>query len=159
MADNKYRIRVEGKYVPVTEETYLTYYRMRRHEQYLEEKDTTHGVIYYSNMDTKDTNGEDAVPDLTSPRVEDAVLGKLMVHRLYQCLSQLAKEEQELIIAIYFRGKSQAELEKETGVIIFCFRNNKIQLLSKFRPLRLCRLRMFFCNHEGTVPILRRTQK
>ena len=47
MAEKKeYRIKVQGQLVPVTEEVYLTYYRMKRRELHLEEKDTAHGVFY-----------------------------------------------------------------------------------------------------------------
>lgn len=35
----KYQIKVQGQLVPVSKEVYLTYYRMRRHERHLEEKD------------------------------------------------------------------------------------------------------------------------
>ena len=79
MAEKKeYRIKVQGQLVPVSEEVYLTYYRMKRRELRLEEKDAAHGVFYYSALDTEETNGEDAIPDLLSPRVEETVVDKLM---------------------------------------------------------------------------------
>lgn len=46
---------------------------MRRRELHLQEKDAKHGVFFYSDLDTSETNGEDAIPDLISPRVEDIV--------------------------------------------------------------------------------------
>ena len=53
MAEKKeYRIKVQGQLVPVSEEVYFTYYRMKRRETYLEERDTANGVFYYSAMDT-----------------------------------------------------------------------------------------------------------
>jgi len=37
MAEKKeYRIKVQGQLVPVTEEVYVTYHRMKRRETYLE---------------------------------------------------------------------------------------------------------------------------
>lgn len=108
MAEKKeYRIKVQGELIPVTEEIYLTYYRMKRHELHLEEKDAAHGVFYYSALDTEETNGEDAIPDLTSPHVEDIIADKLVAEKLHRCLAQLTKEEQELIFILFFQNKSE----------------------------------------------------
>ena len=87
MAERKeYRIKVQGQLVPVSEEIYLTYHRMKRRETYLEEKDTTNGVFYYSALDTEGTNGEDVNPNLVSPRVEDLIMDKLIAEKLHKCL-------------------------------------------------------------------------
>ena len=117
MAEEKiYQIKVQNQLVPVSEEVYFTYHRMRRRETYLEERDTANGVFYYSAMDTVETTGEDGIPDLASPRVDDEVVDKLIAQKLHQCLAQLSREEQALIFALYFQGKSQAELGRETGI-------------------------------------------
>ena len=42
----KYQIRVQNELVPVTEKVYLTYYRMKRRELHLQEKDAKHGVFF-----------------------------------------------------------------------------------------------------------------
>jgi RNA polymerase sigma factor (sigma-70 family) len=134
MAEKKeYRIKVQGQLVPVTEEVYLTYYRMKRRELHLEEKDTAHGVFYYSALDTAETNGEDAIPDRTSPRVDDIAVDKVMAQRLRQCIAQLSKEEQDLIFALYFQGKTQMELERETGIKqqTISYRDRQIRLKLK----------------------------
>ena len=87
MAERKeYQIKVQGQLVPVSEEIYLTYHRMKRRETYLEEKDTTNGVFYYSALDTEGTNGEDVNPNLVSPRVEDLIMDKLIAEKLHKCL-------------------------------------------------------------------------
>lgn len=41
----------------------------------------------YNALDTDETNGEYAIPDLSSPRVEDVVTDKLIAEKLYQCLT------------------------------------------------------------------------
>lgn len=117
MAEKKeYLIKVQGQLVPVTEEIYLTYYRMKRRELHLEEKDAKHGVFHYSALDTDETSGENVIPDLTSPRVEDVVVDKLLAEKLHKCIDQLSEEEQSLVFALYFQGKTQMELERETGI-------------------------------------------
>ena len=37
---------------------------MKRRELHLQEKDAKHGVLFYSALDTGETDGEDAIPDL-----------------------------------------------------------------------------------------------
>jgi RNA polymerase sigma factor (sigma-70 family) len=136
MAEKKeYRIKVQGQLVPVTEEVYLTYYRMKRRELHLEEKDAAHGVFYYSALDTDETNGEDAIPDLISPHVEDVVTDKLIEEKLHQCLSQLTKEEQELIFTLFFQNKSEHQLAAETGIPRMTLHDRKVKILRTLKKL------------------------
>lgn len=136
MAEKKeYRIKVQGELIPVTEEIYLTYYRMKRHELHLEEKDAAHGVFYYSALDTEETNGEDAIPDLTSPHVEDIIAEKLVAEKLHRCLAQLTKEEQELIFILFFQNKSEHQVSRETGIAQKTIHNRKVRILARLKKL------------------------
>lgn len=136
MADKKeYRIKVQGQLVPVTEEVYLTYYRMKRRELHLEEKDTAHGVFSYSAMDTEETNGEDVIPDVASPRVEDMILDKLLSEKLHQCLAQLTTEEQELIHALFFRAISERQYAEVTGIPQKTINDRRHRILAKLKKL------------------------
>ena len=136
MAEKKeYRIKVQGQLVPVSEEVYVTYHRMKRRETYLGERDTANGVFYYSSMDTTETTGEDGIPDLISPRVEDLVVDKLIAEKLQQCLAQLSKEEQELIYALFFRGISERQWSSETGLHYMTIHDRKIKILGKLKKM------------------------
>ena len=136
MAEKKeYRIKVQGQLVPVSEEVYLTYYRMKRREIYLEERDTANGVFYYSALDTEGTNGEDVIPDLVSPRVEDAAVDKLLAEKLHQCLSQLTRDEQELIFTLFFQNKSERQLAAETGIPQKTINDRRHRILVKLKKL------------------------
>ena len=136
MAEKKeYRIKVQGQLVPVSEEVYLTYHRMKRRETYLEERDTTNGVFYYSALDTEGTNGEDVIPDLVSPRVEDAAVDKLLAEKLHQCLSQLTRDEQELIFTLFFQNKSERQLAAETGIPQKTINDRRHRILVKLKNL------------------------
>lgn len=136
MAEKKeYRIKVQGQLVPVSEEVYLTYHRMKRREIYLEERDTTNGVFYYSALDTEGTNGEDVIPDLVSPRVEDVAVDKLLAEKLHQCLAQLTREEQELIFTLFFQNKSERQLAAETGIPQKTINDRRHRILVKLKKL------------------------
>lgn len=136
MAEKKeYRIKVQGQLVPVTEEVYFTYHRMKRREIYLEERDIANGVFYYSAMDTEETSGEDAIPDLISPPVDDIAVDKMMAQKLHQCIAQLSKEEQELIFTLFFQNKSEHQISRETGIAQKTIHNRKIHILARLKKL------------------------
>ena len=131
----KYQIKVQGQLVPVSEEVYFTYHRMKRRETYLEERDTAHGVFYYSTMDTTETTGEDGIPDLASPRVEDVVVDKLIAEKLHRCLNQLTSTEQELIHALFFRGISERQYAEMTGIPQKTINDRRHRILVKLKKL------------------------
>ena len=136
MAEKKeYQIKIQGQLVPVTEEVYLTYYRMNRRELYLEEQDRKHGVFHYSALDTQDTIGEDGIPDRISPLVEDVVTDKLLTEKLHQCLAQLTEEEQKLLFTLFFQNKSEHQLAVETGIPRMTIHNRKKRILARLKKL------------------------
>ena len=136
MAEKKeYQIKIQGQLVPVTEEVYLTYYRMNRRELHLEEQDRKHGVFHYSALDTEDTIGEDGIPDRLSPLVEDVVTDKLLTEKLHQCLAQLTEEEQKLLFTLFFQNKSEHQLAVETGIPRMTIHNRKKRILARLKKL------------------------
>lgn len=136
MAKKKeYRIKVQGQLVSVSEEVYVTYHCMKRRETYLEERDTANGVFYYSAMDTAETTGEDGIPDLASPRVEDVVVDKLITEKLRQCFTQLSKDEQELIFNLFFQNKSEHQVAAESGIPRMTIHDRKVKILRTLKKL------------------------
>lgn len=110
-----YYIEVPGALVEVTEEVYLTYYRMRRRCSAVQEKDTYNGVTSYDALDTEDMLGVDNIPDSKSPSVEDLAMDNLLRKKLYRCLTQLPKSDQKMLYALYFEGMSEREFATEGG--------------------------------------------
>jgi hypothetical protein len=131
----KYRIRIPGEYVEVTREVYLTYYRMERHTRHLEEKDAHHGTVLYSDMDTESLVGEETIPDLLSPSVEDAALDRLMEDKLRKCLPLLTDSEMELIDALFFKKISEHRLSAKTGIAQRTIHDRKVRILCKLKKL------------------------
>ncbi len=136
MADREqYMIRVKGKLAEVTPEVYYAYYRMKRQEEWQEEKKENHNVMSYDDLDTDELVGLEMIPDTDSPGVEEILLEKDLKERLHRAMDELSQAERELIEAIYFKGQTTREYakcsgESQTGV---SFRLRKI--LSKIRFL------------------------
>lgn len=114
--ERKYCIKVPGALVEVTEEVYLTYFRVQRRWSAQAEKDTYHGVISYDAMDNEEMLGEDTIPDSDAPSVEDIVVGRLLREKLRHCLAMLDKPDYQLIWALYFEDLSEREYASKVGL-------------------------------------------
>jgi DNA-directed RNA polymerase specialized sigma24 family protein len=115
MENGAYYIRAGAELVEVDYEVYLAYYRMRRQEKTLLEKDARRRVISYDAWDNEAGPGADAIRD-PAPPPEAAVLGELTKQKLKRCLQELPADERDLIHALFFAQKSIAALSRETGV-------------------------------------------
>lgn len=131
----KYYIKVQDQLVEVSHETYQTYYSIERHRYTLEEKDTRNGRVLYSALDTKEILGEEMLTDKTAPSVEEIVISRQLCERLHQCLELLPKGERKLIHALYFEGKSERQLAKQTHIPRMTIHDRKEKTLRKLRKL------------------------
>ena len=90
---------------------------------------------YLRAKDTRETNGEDAIPNLISPRVEDIVVDKLTVQRLHDCIKQLTVKEQEIIDGLFFQEKSESMMATEIGISQQLINYRKQKILIKLKKL------------------------
>ena len=132
MADKvKYVIKIQGKLIEVSEDVYYAYFRMERQERWQEEKKQEHEVVSYDALDTGETVGAEAIPDLTSPGLEDMVIAKELQDRLHCALAALPKAERELIRAIYFEGLTEKEYAEKMGMSQTGISYRRRKILSK----------------------------
>lgn len=113
MAEGKnYYIKVPGALVEVTEEVYLTYYRMHRRCSAVQEKDTYNGVTSYDALDTEDMLGVDNIPDSNSPSVEDLAMDNLLrKNSNFACLS-LHSQSSFLFTHFFMNRKRNGNMPK-----------------------------------------------
>ena len=134
MADKeKYMIKIQGRLIEVSEDVYYAYFRMERHERWQEEKKQEHEVVSYDALDNGETVGAEAVPDLTSPSMEDLTIAKELNNRLHHAVEALPKAERELIRAIYFEGETEADYGKRTGMSQTGISYRRRKILSKLK--------------------------
>ncbi len=67
--------------------------------------------------------------------VEDTAIKAAMIEKMLNCLKMLNKEEQELIIELYFKYKSERQLSAETGIHYMTIHNRKNRILDKLKKL------------------------
>ena len=140
MSENKqFFIRVDGQLVPVTEEVYREYYRLNRHERYLEEKDAAHKLIHYAAFDTNHSTGEEEIPDEDAEDVADVVTRKLMVEMLHKCLDLLPGDERALMEMLFFSsggaGMTERECAVKLGISKTALHARKEKVFAKLRGL------------------------
>jgi len=134
--NNKIKLIIVGKeLISVTDEVYLTYYSMRRHDKYLLEQDAVHKVEFFSNLDTDEITGEDMIPDLQNESVEEIVTRILMIEKLKESIKKLEPEEQLLIKELFYKGKSERQLSIESRIHNMTIHSRKVLILKKLKKL------------------------
>lgn len=133
-AENYY-IKVPGALVEVTEEVYLSYFRMKRRWSAQVERDTYNGLVSYDAMDTEETLSEETIPDSDSPSVEDAALEKMLRAKLRYCLTQISEDERTMICLLYFDGLTERQAADRLGVHHMTIHSRKVSVLRKLRKL------------------------
>ena len=67
--------------------------------------------------------------------VDDAAIKTVMIEKMLTCLKQLSMEEQKLITALFFKGKSEHQVSRETGIAQRTIHDRKIKILAKLKKL------------------------
>ena len=131
----KFYIRIGNQVEQVTEEVYREYFKMDRRERYLEERDLVHGRFLYSQFDNvyEDVLGEEMIADSLAEDLCDAIVSKIMIEKLKECLSLLSDEDLNLMIQLFYEEKSQRQLSEESGVPVMTISDRKNRVLKKLK--------------------------
>jgi RNA polymerase sigma factor (sigma-70 family) len=112
----RYIIKIEGKLVEVPPDVYYAYFRMERQERGQEEKKQRNAVVSYDALDTEETTGADAIPDLIIPNMEQQIMTQEINDALHRAVDALPKAERELIKAIYFDDLTEQKYAEMSGL-------------------------------------------
>lgn len=106
---------LHGMLMEVTKDFYDVFYRDKRRQEYITARSIANGDMSYDALDTDEFNGEDTLvnPD---EDIAEQVAQKMMIEKLRRVLPLLSEDEQKLIIAHFYQGKSQTVLADEYGV-------------------------------------------
>ncbi len=126
---DEYTIKINRKSVSVSKEVYDVYYKMGRRERYLEEADHSHGVVSGDSIIDRT-----AVNDGLSG-VEEALLTQELHDTLHRCINALPPQEQALIRAIYYEGKTERDYADEIGLSKSGVNYRRVKALTKLRVM------------------------
>ena len=117
MADKeKYMIKIEGNLIEVSPDVYYAYFRMERQERGQEEKKQRNAVVSYDALDTEETTGAEAMPDLIVPSPEQQIITEEIYDILHRAVDALPRAERELTKAIFFDGLTEQQYAKASGL-------------------------------------------
>jgi RNA polymerase sigma factor (sigma-70 family) len=141
-------IYVGKEQVPVSEEIYKEYYKMKRRERYLEEDIKVGRIEVDAEAETFDfiPSKEDSINRMMDQGadfegeqlVEDIICDKATLLILQEAVAELNREEQELINALYYRDLTLREVASEKNI-------SQVAVFKKHKKL-LNKLKNFFCN-------------
>ena len=137
-ADDTYKLKkflpLYGMIMEVDESFYKEYYRQKNRDEYLTWR-TKHKDILYSDYDTEECSGEDILVD-PDENIEKKVLDKLMAEQIRNVLSFLSLEERELIDALFYKGYSERQWSKISGVPQKTINDRKKKILCKIKKFK-----------------------
>ena len=117
--DESYRekrfLSLHGMLMEVTEEEYISYYKEKRRQRYIDERAKKFGTFSYDALTTDEFNGEDILSDPNS-NVEAEVQARYFTEKLRTALSELTDDECILITLHYYKDISESELAKKYGI-------------------------------------------
>jgi RNA polymerase sigma factor (sigma-70 family) len=137
-------IRVGKIKVPVTDEVYKEYYKMKRRERYMEEDikvgssivDPETGAVIGYKPSKEDSiqrlmdKGQDFADEKS---LEDIVVDKAMLLILREAMKELDRKELELIQYLYAEKMTVREAAKKMGSSHVTVMNKRDKLLDKLR--------------------------
>ena len=145
MDADKKRLWVSGQFVEVTDEVYDAYMKGDRKMRYFEsdlkeerflmgEKGQIKQVIP-SREDSLDRLMDDNAEQFADRResVEDMVLRRISIERLYKLLGTLTEKERKLIEALFFEEKTEREVALSLGISQPAVHKQKNKILKKLR--------------------------
>ena len=117
--DKSYRekrfLSLHGMLMEVTEEDYLSYYKEKRRQRYIDERAKKIGMFSYDALTTEEFNGEDILTDPNMDTEEEAMF-RMMTEKLQVALSELTDDERILITLHYYKGICESKLAKKYGI-------------------------------------------
>jgi RNA polymerase sigma factor (sigma-70 family) len=135
-------IKVGKQLVPVTDEIYQEYHKMKRRERYTEEDikvgsskfDPETGEVTYKP--SKDSiqrlmdKGQDFADEQT---VEDVVVDKAMLLILQEAIKELNRQEKELINDLFYKEMTVRDIAKKEDISHVAVMKRRDKILAKLR--------------------------
>lgn len=92
-----YQLPAEGKLIEVTKEQYSAFYKHKRREKYLEERDKAHRLHHYSDLDTDEILGEEMFSYPDEVGVEELGLAQATVNYHRNRIISALKEKMNIL--------------------------------------------------------------
>ena len=125
----QYLIKLNGEYIPVSEEVYRTY----KQPQWREKKRANVRRKREVSLDSMLENGDAIQFDLGQAFIDELVADKLLLDELFQALAELDVEERALIDELFFKGKSERQIAESVNISHQAIHKKKKRILAKLK--------------------------
>jgi RNA polymerase sigma factor (sigma-70 family) len=128
-----FKIRVKNEIVSVSEEIYVTYYKMGRRERYLEEIHSAKNLSFDHLMNMDYPVEEKLFEPACS--LEELIAEKIMKQSVRQALELLSEHECMIVREIFYKGTSIRELSENLSIPKSTLHEQKERILKKLRKI------------------------
>lgn len=131
--DSKYTLVINKRRISVSKAIYKAYYQQKEHEAYLDKLSNRYNL----SLDECEEKGIQVEYILSRPEESllDLIIKKDMFVRLGIAMGKLTEQERLLIYELFFKGKSERQLSKETGIPQKTINDRKHSILMKLKKL------------------------
>ena len=134
MAEEKqYYMRVKREIITVAKEVHEADEELRRQLRTQKDSDKDHGLLHFDSFDTNERLGVDILVDPLAESIEDRALSRVMSEKLHRAIAKLTPEEQEIITAIYFEGKTERQTAEQIRIPQTTVNYRKRKILKKLK--------------------------
>lgn len=126
-----FKIKINKELISVSEEIYISYYKMERRERYLNEVSLEKDLSYNQLMDKE----YPIEVKMSKPQnlIEDEIVEKIMIEKMTIAIKSLDNSERLIIHELFFNGKSIRELAGTLGISKSTLHEQKDKILKKLR--------------------------
>ncbi len=125
-------IPIQGRLIEVSKADYADFHKKKNREKYVNRLARYYRVMSYNALDSEEDNGEEILADDTVD-VEGEVERSLQRKKVKEFLKTLEIKDRELIIALYYNGKSEREYAAERGIYRNAVHERKLKILKKLK--------------------------
>lgn len=127
----EFKIKINKEIISVSEEVYITYYKMARRERYLNEVSLEKDLSYNQLMDKEYPIEAKMIEP--QKRIEEEVIEKIMIDKMTRAIKNLNDNERIIINELFFYGKSERELANLMKIPRTTLHSKKIKIISKLK--------------------------
>lgn len=131
--ERTYTLIVKKCRIPVSEEVYKEYYKLKEREKYLDKLSQEKHISLEASTDS----GIQIEYVLASHQqsLEDSIINKEILTNMLGCIALLDDKEKQLIDALYFKGKSEHQIAMQLGITQQAVNKRKTKILSKLKKM------------------------
>lgn len=125
------KIKIKNELISVSEEVYITYYKMARRERYLNEVSLKKDLSY-NQLIVKEYPIEIKMIE-PQKLIEDEVIENIMIDKMTKAIKNLNDNEIFIINELFFNAKSERELADLMNIPRTTLHSKKIKIINKIK--------------------------